>query len=146
MTRFKTFFFVLFCFLFFRDRVSLCSPGCPGTHSVDQAGLELRNPPASASRVLGLKVSPPRPADSKHSNVTTLASLHKVEGLESWTCWARGTAQRVKAHHKAWDLICGTYLVERDSQLKAVLLLIDTRTLRHSRIRNIEECQKQEET
>jgi hypothetical protein len=41
---------------FFQDRVSLCSPGCPGTHSVDQAGLELRNPPASASRVLGLKV------------------------------------------------------------------------------------------
>jgi hypothetical protein len=36
--------------------VSLCSPGCPGTHFVDQAGLELRNPPASASRVLGLKV------------------------------------------------------------------------------------------
>jgi hypothetical protein len=35
--------------------VSLCSPGCPGTHSVDQAGLELRNLPASASRVLGLK-------------------------------------------------------------------------------------------
>jgi hypothetical protein len=50
-------FFVLFCFVFvFRDRVSLCSPGCPGTHSVDQAGLELRNPPASASQVLGLKV------------------------------------------------------------------------------------------
>jgi hypothetical protein len=41
---------------FFRDRVSLCSPGCPGTHSVDQASLEFRNPPASASRVLGLKV------------------------------------------------------------------------------------------
>uniref|UniRef100_A0A8C6IGZ8 Uncharacterized protein n=1 Tax=Mus spicilegus TaxID=10103 RepID=A0A8C6IGZ8_MUSSI len=30
-------------------------PGCPGTHSVNQAGLELRNPPASASQVLGLK-------------------------------------------------------------------------------------------
>ena len=29
--------------------LSLCSPGCPGTHSVDQAGLKLRNPPASAS-------------------------------------------------------------------------------------------------
>jgi hypothetical protein len=41
--------------LVFWDRVSLYSPGCPGTHSVDQAGLELRNPPASASRVLGLK-------------------------------------------------------------------------------------------
>jgi hypothetical protein len=50
------FVFVLFCFVFvFRDSVSLCSPGCPGTHSIDQAGLELRNPPASASRVLGLK-------------------------------------------------------------------------------------------
>jgi hypothetical protein len=47
--------FVLFVFVF-RDRVSLCSPGCPRIHSVDQAGLELRNPPASASQVLGLKV------------------------------------------------------------------------------------------
>ena len=50
---FFLFFFVFF--LFFRDRVSLYSPGCPGPHFVDQAGLELRNPPASASRVLGLK-------------------------------------------------------------------------------------------
>jgi hypothetical protein len=49
------FFFFFFFFLVFRDRVSLCSSGCPGTHSVDQAGLELRNPPASASQVLGLK-------------------------------------------------------------------------------------------
>jgi hypothetical protein len=47
--------FGFFLFLFFRDRVSLYSPGCPRTHFVDQAGLELRNPPASASRVLGLK-------------------------------------------------------------------------------------------
>jgi hypothetical protein len=45
-----------FFFVFvFRDRVSQCSPGCPGTHSVDQAGLKLRNPPVSASQVLGLK-------------------------------------------------------------------------------------------
>jgi hypothetical protein len=43
------------CLFVFGDRVSLCSPGCPGTHSADQAGLELRNPPASAFRVLGLK-------------------------------------------------------------------------------------------
>jgi hypothetical protein len=47
--------FFSFFFLVFRDRVSLCSSGCPGTHFVDQAGLELRNPPASASQVLGLK-------------------------------------------------------------------------------------------
>ena len=46
--------FVLFCFVF-RGRVSLCNPDCPGTHSVDKAGLELRNPPASA-----------RPAKSLH--------------------------------------------------------------------------------
>jgi hypothetical protein len=39
----------------FQNRVSLHSPACPGTHSVDQAGLELRNPPASASQMLGLK-------------------------------------------------------------------------------------------
>jgi hypothetical protein len=48
----------LFIYLFilvFRDRVSLYSPGCPGTHFVDQAGLELRNLPASASRVLGVR-------------------------------------------------------------------------------------------
>jgi hypothetical protein len=56
-------FFVLFLFLFFQDRVSLYSPGCPGTHFVDQAGLELRNPPASASRVLGLQYN-----FLKHSN------------------------------------------------------------------------------
>jgi hypothetical protein len=42
-------------FSFFRDRVSLYSPGCPGTHSVDQTGLELRNSPASDSPVLVLK-------------------------------------------------------------------------------------------
>jgi hypothetical protein len=55
---FGLFCFVLFWFglvLVFRDRVSLYSPGCPGTHFVDEDGLELRNPPASASRVLGLK-------------------------------------------------------------------------------------------
>jgi hypothetical protein len=45
--------FCLFVCFVFRDRVSLCSPGCLGTYSVDQAGLELRNLPASASQVLG---------------------------------------------------------------------------------------------
>jgi hypothetical protein len=45
----------LVCLFVFRDRVSLCSPGCLGTHFVDQAVLELRNLPVSASRVLGLK-------------------------------------------------------------------------------------------
>jgi hypothetical protein len=53
---FLVFFFLLFCFvLFVFDRVSLCSPGCPETCSVDQAGFELRDLPAFASPVLGMK-------------------------------------------------------------------------------------------
>jgi hypothetical protein len=48
-------FIYLFIYLVFPDRVSLCSPGCPGTHSVVQAGLELRNLPASASRLNSLE-------------------------------------------------------------------------------------------
>ena len=49
--------FLLFCLFvcLFRDRVPLCSLGCPGTHFVDQVGLELRDSLASASQVLGLK-------------------------------------------------------------------------------------------
>ncbi|EEQ62534.1 hypothetical protein CBFG_06246 [Clostridiales bacterium 1_7_47FAA] len=53
--RSNTFSFLFYFIFVFRDRVSLYSSGCPGTHSVDQADLKLRNPPASASRVLGLK-------------------------------------------------------------------------------------------
>lgn len=34
----------------------MCMPGCPGAQSVNQAGLELRYPPVSASQILGLKV------------------------------------------------------------------------------------------
>ena len=35
--------------LVFQDRVSLCSFACPGTHSVDQTGLNLIDLLASAS-------------------------------------------------------------------------------------------------
>ena len=49
--------FILFYFiLFLQVRVSLCSSSCLGTHSLDQAVLELRNLLASASRAQGLKV------------------------------------------------------------------------------------------
>jgi hypothetical protein len=47
-----------FSFFFFKIGfffVALKKSGCPGAHSVDQVGLELRNLPASASHVLGLK-------------------------------------------------------------------------------------------
>jgi hypothetical protein len=48
----KSVYTFFFFFLVFRDRVSLSSPGCLGTHSVDQAGLELRNLPAGLVRWL----------------------------------------------------------------------------------------------
>ena len=47
---FFLFIFFLSC-IFFWDRFSLCSSGCPGTHSVDQADLRLRD-----SQLLGLKM------------------------------------------------------------------------------------------
>jgi hypothetical protein len=48
--------FFFFLVWFFETEFLCVAPGCLGTHSVDQAGLELRNPSASASQVLGLKV------------------------------------------------------------------------------------------
>jgi hypothetical protein len=50
-------FFVFVLVLFFSRQVffSLYFPGYPGTYSVYQPGLKLRNLPASVSEVLGLK-------------------------------------------------------------------------------------------
>ena len=48
--------FDLCLLLVFGGTVPRCIAGCPGTHYVDQAGLELREPLASASLVLDLKV------------------------------------------------------------------------------------------
>jgi hypothetical protein len=72
------FFFLVFVFVFL-DRVSLCSSGCPGIHVVDQAGLELRNLPASASQVLRLKVCTPLPGQKKHSLAQKIINLRKIE-------------------------------------------------------------------
>jgi hypothetical protein len=85
------FVFVLFlfvCLFVFRDRVSLCSPGCPGTHYVDQAGLQLRNPPASASQVLGLKAC----ATTARLCVCILSIKYILN-----FCGAGGMAQRLRA-------------------------------------------------
>ena len=58
-------------FFFFLDRVSLYSPGCPRSHFVDQAGLELRSPPATASQVLGLKACATTPGKYPHQSHLT---------------------------------------------------------------------------
>jgi hypothetical protein len=47
--------FTVLLSFFFRNKVSLCIPGCPKTLSIDQTRLQLRDLPASVSRVLGLK-------------------------------------------------------------------------------------------
>ena len=47
------FFNCFVCLFVFWDKVSLCSPGSLGICSIDQADLELRDPTASASQVLG---------------------------------------------------------------------------------------------
>lgn len=44
-----------FFFESYRSRTFLSRPGCPGTHTIDQAGLDVRDPPTPA-RVLGLRV------------------------------------------------------------------------------------------
>jgi hypothetical protein len=63
-------------FWVFQDRVSLYSPGCPGTHFVDQAGLELRNLPASASRVLRLKACTTTPGITVFFKETKILTTH----------------------------------------------------------------------
>jgi hypothetical protein len=78
--------------LVFRDRVSLYSPGCPGTHFVDQAGHELRNLPASASRVLGLKVCATMPSTLSTLKFLQLKqqSSREQAGRYLFTCFKDG--------------------------------------------------------
>jgi hypothetical protein len=82
MKYFVLFCFVLFCFVLFcfETGFSLCSPSCPGTHSVDQAGLKLRNLPASASQVLGLKAR----ATTSRAYEILLLKIHIYGEMTQW--------------------------------------------------------------
>jgi hypothetical protein len=73
------FIYLLWFFGFLRQGFSVC----PGTHFVDQAGLELRNPPASASQVLGLKAcaTTARPVHLKKAH---LMKLLPEMSMEKW--------------------------------------------------------------
>jgi hypothetical protein len=91
-------FIIFFFFLVFQDRVSLYSPGCPGTLSVDQAVLKLRNLPASASQVLGLKAFATMPGNMRWCftcmyiyvrwrqllKLQTVVSCHVGAGNRTW--------------------------------------------------------------
>ncbi|GAB1303189.1 N-acetylglucosaminyldiphosphodolichol N-acetylglucosaminyltransferase [Apodemus speciosus] len=82
-------------------RVSLCSSGCPGTHYVDQANLELRNPPASASQVLGLKACPTNArqehAFQKKVRACMLPGLLQSMDLSTLKCYPPGQPEKFSA-------------------------------------------------
>jgi hypothetical protein len=81
-----------------QDRVSLYSPGCPGAYSVDQAGLELRNPLASASQVLGLKTCTTMP-----SSYTIFIFTLLLLTLRNWTALIAYTGKEL--YFRAYILI-----------------------------------------
>ena len=88
--RITSFFYFLF-FVYFDIGFLLYSLGCPGTNSVDQAGLELRNLPASVSQVVGLKACNTReflnlinnqvPGNKINSNKSEIFSTQKINRL-----------------------------------------------------------------
>ena len=86
-------------FFSFQDRVSLCSSGCPRSHSVDQAGLDLTeillllNPSPSAG-IKGVCTTTPGTTQYFHVRVLLVlgSSLPTVEnnitdGHRSWVNW-----------------------------------------------------------
>jgi hypothetical protein len=99
----RVLFWLLKRFFFFppsETEFSLCNPGCPGTHSVDQAGLKLRNPSASASQVMGLKACattawlsfpPPPPHGSFHAIMAESRGFLRNEVCQSLKCLLLGS-------------------------------------------------------
>ncbi|GAB1298295.1 Pluripotency-associated transcript 25 [Apodemus speciosus] len=73
------------------DRVSLYSPGFPGTLYIYQAGLELRNKPASVCQVLELKVHERSQSAEKPSEYT--------QGGKAFALYADRHAQRHERVH-----------------------------------------------
>jgi hypothetical protein len=77
-------FFSSLLFFIFRDRVSLCSPGCPGTHSVDQAGLELTEMHLPLPPSAGIKgVHYNYPAHQEIFKLIQPSSIQRITPLET---------------------------------------------------------------
>jgi hypothetical protein len=66
--------FCYHCFVLFFKTESLCS--CPWIHYTDQGGLELRDPPAFASQMLGLKARWHHTWPSTQILILSIGSLH----------------------------------------------------------------------
>jgi hypothetical protein len=90
------FFFVLFCF---PETGFLCiALACSGTHFVDQAGLELRSPPASASQVVGLKVCA---TTARHH----VLSIHALPSLSLPYAQDRGLGEKPPLGFVLWESV-----------------------------------------
>jgi hypothetical protein len=113
-------FLFFFFFLVFRDRVSLCSPGCPGTHFVDQAGLELRNPPASASRVLGLKACATTARLTPHFQMQHLDKKNPPNLYSRYQYSRHGTILSISSY--VWKFSLKTFASQRCTQWQNALV------------------------
>ena len=91
---------LLFCFVS-RDRVSWCSPGCPETCSLDQAGIELTEIPLPP-QVVGLKPCA-TPAQRRHVFVIPILGVGRT-GDPSSQLTLSGPPRSRKEH---WRLTFG---------------------------------------
>lgn len=74
---FMSIFLVQYLFIFlFQDWVSLCYSGCSRTRPVDRVCPKLKDPPSSASQVLGLIVC-----------ITTSSITGDIDNSSVWSPW-----------------------------------------------------------
>jgi hypothetical protein len=121
----RDFCFVLFCFALFLffvswDKVSLYSPGCPGAHFVDQASLELRNSPASASWVLGLKACATTPSNER----LLRRCCCRISNVVCWYAIPQGAGNWVVIFvlnaSSHWRLICQCIMLGNESLIHCI--------------------------
>ena len=92
--------FYFVCLFIFQDRVFLCSSGCPGTHFVDQAGLELTETNAGTkgmchyaqlgSIIANLHAIPWGKASPGNINLVAWLRVNTLQtGAWDWDLWSR---------------------------------------------------------
>ena len=75
---------LLYFGLVFGDRISLCNPSFPGTHSVDQVSIKHGDLPVCASQVLGLKVYATSAYKALNLKKKFWVSVEGAAGLFPW--------------------------------------------------------------
>jgi hypothetical protein len=102
------------------DRVSLCSPSCPGTHSVDKAGLELRDLTASASYVLELRACATTTSLITSFSIAITASLITRNLYRQKSGW-RASGEWVCGGARSFDRLMWWYETEMSSRILGYL-------------------------